>query len=103
MISSGEFPGLDLPDIDASSSLDGLGAVELNSPTQDINGDGILDSITTTDDDGMHVWTDTDLDGYADHVTVVEDDGDYAAWEYHRNPDGSGEWKKTDQGRLGEK
>ncbi|MFI9533547.1 DUF6802 family protein, partial [Nocardia fusca] len=24
------------------------------------------------------------------------------AWEYHRNPDGSGEWRQTDQGKVGE-
>ncbi|MCP2277105.1 DUF6802 family protein [Nocardia amikacinitolerans] len=102
MITSGEFPGMDLPDIDASTPLDGLGAVELNHPTQDINADGILDSITTQGDDAMQVWTDYDHDGLADHVTVVEKDGDYAAWEFHRHPDGSSEWKRTDQGKIGE-
>ncbi|MCP2317631.1 hypothetical protein APR12_002977 [Nocardia amikacinitolerans] len=102
MITSGEFPGMDLPDIDASTPLDGLGAVELNHPTQDINADGILDSITTQGDDAMQVWTDYDHDGLADHVTVVEKDGDYAAWEFHRHPDGSSEWVRTDQGKIGE-
>ncbi|MCP2289260.1 hypothetical protein SAMN04244553_4967 [Nocardia amikacinitolerans] len=102
MITSGEFPGMDLPDIDASTPLDGLGAVELNHPTQDINADGILDSVTTQGDDAMQVWTDYDHDGLADHVTVVEKDGDYAAWEFHRHPDGSSEWKRTDQGKIGE-
>ncbi|MEV0337575.1 DUF6802 family protein [Nocardia sp. NPDC050713] len=102
MITSGEFPGMDLPDIDASTPLDGLGAVELNQPTQDINADGILDSITTQGDDAMQVWTDYDHDGFADHVTVVEKDGDYAAWEFHRHPDGSSEWVRTDQGKIGE-
>ncbi|MBF6212490.1 hypothetical protein IU433_18770 [Nocardia puris] len=102
MITSGEFPGLDLPDIDTSSSLGGLGAVELNHPTQDIDGDGILDSITTQGEDAMQVWTDFDQDGIADQVTIVENDGDYAAWEFHRHPDGSSEWKRTDQGKIGE-
>ncbi|WP_431964195.1 DUF6802 family protein [Nocardia sp. bgisy134] len=102
MITSGEFPGMDLPDIDASTPLGGLGAVELDQPTQDINADGILDSITTQGDDAMQVWTDYDHDGFADHVTVVEKDGDYAAWEFHRHPDGSSEWVRTDQGKLGQ-
>ncbi|MET7768625.1 DUF6802 family protein [Nocardia sp. NPDC005366] len=101
MITSGEFAGLDLPDIDISSSLDGLGPVELNHPTQDINGDGILDTETTTGDDAMQVWTDYDHDGIADHVTVVEKDGDYAAWEFHHHPDGTSGWVRTDQGKLG--
>ncbi|MEV0104715.1 DUF6802 family protein, partial [Nocardia sp. NPDC050799] len=26
----------------------------------------------------------------------------YSAWEYHRNPDGTGEWRQTDQGTVGE-
>lgn len=102
MVTSGEFPGLDMPDLDASSSLDGLGPVELSHPTQDIDGDGVLDTYTDTTDDAMNVWTDTDLDGYADQATIVEKDGDYSAWEYHRHPDGTSEWVRTDQGKVGE-
>ncbi|MFR9752215.1 DUF6802 family protein [Nocardia sp. 004] len=102
MISSGELSGLGMPDIDASSPLGGLGEVELQHPTQDIDGDGILDTDTTTSGDGsVQVWTDYDDDGSADHVTVVEEDGDYAAWEFHRYPDGTSEWVRTDQGRIG--
>ncbi|MFI1463104.1 MULTISPECIES: DUF6802 family protein [Nocardia] len=99
---SGEFPGLGMPSFDATSSLDSLGPVEMESPTQDLDGDGILDTFTTTNSDSMSVWTDSDLDGYADQLSVVENDGDYAAWEYHRNPDGTGEWRQTDQGTVGE-
>ncbi|MFD3705098.1 DUF6802 family protein [Nocardia sp. NPDC058658] len=51
-------------------------------------------------DDKTSIWSDYDHDGLADHVTVVEEDGDYAAWEYHRHPDGTSEWRKTDQGNL---
>lgn len=100
MVTSGEFPGMDMPDLDTSSSLDGLGPVELGHPTQDIDGDGALDTVTTTGDP-MNVWTDTDLDGFADQATAVENDGDYAAWEYHRHPDGTSEWVRTDQGTVG--
>ncbi|WP_459547974.1 DUF6802 family protein [Nocardia sp. X0981] len=97
MPASGEFPGLD-----ASSSPDGLGPVEMETPTQDLDGDGILDTFTATGPESMSVWTDTDADGFADHLKVVEYDGDFSAWEYHRNPDGSGEWRQTDRGKVGE-
>lgn len=102
MVTPSEFPGLDTSGLDASSSLEGLGPVELTDPTQDIDGDGILDTITATGDGVTSVWTDTDLDGFADRASIVEGDGDYSAWEYHRNPDGTGEWRKTDQGTVGE-
>ncbi|MGN2641558.1 DUF6802 family protein [Nocardia takedensis] len=101
MITSGEFSGLDLPDIDTSSPLEGFGPVELNHPTQDIDGDGILDTETTAGADATQIWTDYDHDGLADHVTVVENDGDYAAWEFHHHPDGTSGWVRTDQGKLG--
>ncbi|WP_062983039.1 DUF6802 family protein [Nocardia anaemiae] len=101
MITSGEFPGMDLPGIDASSALDGLGEVELHHPSQDIDGDGTLDTVTTTGPEAMQVWTDWDHDGIADQVTVVEKDGDYSAWEFHRHPDGTSEWVRTDQGKIG--
>ncbi|MFC8047348.1 DUF6802 family protein [Nocardia sp. NPDC057353] len=101
MVNSPEFPGIDLPDVDAASPLHDLGEVGLAHPVQDIDGDGALDSITESDEHGMRVWTDTDRDGLADHLTVVEKDGDYAAWEFHHHPDGTSEWVRTDQGRLG--
>lgn len=102
MVTSGEFGGMELPGIDASTALDDLGAVELGNPTQDIDGDGLLDTDTTHGIDAMQIWTDFDDDGIADHVSVVENDGDYAAWEFHRHPDGTSEWVRTDQGTLGE-
>ncbi|WP_328393615.1 DUF6802 family protein [Nocardia sp. NBC_00416] len=102
MPTSGEFPGIGMPGFEASSSLDGMGPVEMESPTQDLVVDGILDTFVTTGPDSTSVWTDTDLDGYADRLSVVENDGDYTAWEYHRNPDGTGDWRQTDQGKVGE-
>lgn len=50
----------------------------------------------------MGVRTGTELDGYADRLSVVENDGGYSAWERHRNPDGTGERRQPDQGRVGE-
>ncbi|MCM6776156.1 hypothetical protein NDR87_19325 [Nocardia sp. CDC159] len=102
MISSGDLPGLDLPDVDAHSDLGHLGSVELDNPTQDITGDGIADSVTVHGAHALEVWTDMDRDGTADHVSIVEEDGDYASWEFRHNPDGTTEWVRTDQGRIGE-
>lgn len=96
-----EFTGFGLPDFGAHTPLDDLGAVELHSLSQDLDGDGVLDTITSAHPDATQVWSDFDHDGFADHVTVVESDGDYAAWEYHRHPDGTSEWVRTDKGTLG--
>ncbi|MBW0271451.1 hypothetical protein ATM97_11875 [Nocardia sp. MH4] len=101
MVTSGDIPGLGLPDIDAHSPLGGLGPVELHTPSQDLDGDGVVDSLTDATPHDTTIWSDYDHDGFADHVTVVEADGDYAAWEYHRHPDGTSEWRRTDQGNLG--
>ncbi|QIS09071.1 DUF6802 family protein [Nocardia arthritidis] len=98
MITSGDSDHL--PDVDAHSSLDGLGTVELHHPTQDVTGDGILDTVTVNDAHGTHIWTSTHQDGIADHVTLIDKSGDYAAWEFHRHPDGTAEWVRTDQGHL---
>ncbi|MGW4529435.1 DUF6802 family protein [Nocardia sp. NPDC004340] len=101
MVTSGDLPGLDLPGLDAHSELGGLGAVELSHPTQDLDADGLADTVTTGTAHAMQVWTDLDHDGYADHVTVVDSDGDYAAWEFHHNSDGTTAWVRTDGGHLG--
>ncbi|MGW5105690.1 DUF6802 family protein [Nocardia sp. NPDC004123] len=101
MVTSGDLPGLELPDLDAHTELGGLGAVELSHPTQDLDADGLLDTVTTSTDHAMQVWTDLDHDGYADHVTVVDSGGDFSAWEFHHNPDGTTEWVRMDVGHLG--
>ncbi|MEU1429235.1 DUF6802 family protein [Nocardia sp. NPDC005746] len=101
MVTSGDLPGLDLPELDAHSELGGLGAVELSHPTQDLDADGLADTVTTGTAHAMQVWTDLDHDGYADHVTVVDSGGDYAAWEFHHNSDGTTAWVRADGGHLG--
>ncbi|WP_040804631.1 DUF6802 family protein [Nocardia concava] len=103
MVTSGDLPGLDLPGFDAHSELGEMGTVELPHPTQDLDGDGLLDTVTTTTDHAMQVWTDLDHDGLADHVTVVDGGGDYTAWEFHHHPDGTTEWVRSDRGHLGGK
>ncbi|MBJ8339277.1 hypothetical protein JGU71_10285 [Antrihabitans sp. YC3-6] len=101
MIASNEFPGI--PELtDASTPLENLGAVELDTPGHDIDADGTLDTETFRTDDAFVVATDTDLDGFADHLTIVDTDGDFAAWEFHHSEDGETHWKRTDNGKLGE-
>jgi arginine deiminase len=101
MIDSGDLPGLDMPNVDAHSDLGHLGSVEMHHPTQDLSGDGLPDTETVEGTHSMDVWTDMDHDGFADHLTVVDNDGDYSAWEFHHNSDGTTEWVRTEQGRIG--
>ena len=100
MVESNDFllPGLE--HVDAATSLVDLGAVELDEPTQDIDGDGTLDTVTAHTDESMIVATDTDHDGGADHITVVDGDGDYAQWEFTEGTDP--QWQQVDHGKLGE-
>ena len=101
MIATDNFLLPDLPHIDASSSLDDLGSVAMEHPTQDIDGDGTLDTNTVTVDHSMVVATDTDLDGFADHLAVVDPSGEYASWQFEPGPDGEAHWVQSDHGRLG--
>ncbi|KAA0016306.1 DUF6802 family protein [Antrihabitans cavernicola] len=102
MIASNDFLLPDLPHIDASSSLDDLGAVALDHPTQDIDGDGTPDTNTITVDDSLVVVSDIDLDGFADHLSVVDHTGEFASWQFTQGADGEPHWEQTDHGRLGE-
>lgn len=100
MHTCGEFDA-GLPELDPLASQDHLGPVPLHDPTQDIDGDGIPDTGTVSGDTSLTVWSDLDHDGFADHVTSVDHEGDYAAWEYHRNMDGTGSWIQTGHGKMG--
>ncbi len=91
-----------LPHIDADTSLDGHGPIELTHPTQDIDGDGVLDTATTQTDDGFLVVTDVDHDGVVDHLTAIDRDGAYASWEYRVDAHGQTHWERTDHGKLAE-
>ncbi|NMN95693.1 DUF6802 family protein [Antrihabitans stalactiti] len=101
MVTSNEFSVPDITHADGSTSLENLGPVELNHPTQDIDGDGTMDTATVESDEALIVMTDTDLDGYADHVTVVDDSGEFAAWEFRHDENGGVRWERTDHGNLG--
>ncbi|QBJ96068.1 hypothetical protein ERC79_08845 [Rhodococcus sp. ABRD24] len=93
---SGPQPDFDPDEFGAES-----GAVQLTELTHDIDGDGILDTLTVESDDAMIVATDMDGDGDADHLTIVHGHGGYSAWEFHRDDSGHERWERIDQGTLG--
>ena len=98
--SSNDFLLPGMPHVDADTSFHDLGHVALHHPTQDLDGDGILDTSTGATDDGLVVVTDTDHDGFADHVSIVDGDGQYASWEFHQGADGHEHWEQIDHGDL---
>ena len=102
MMATADFLLPDLPHIDAGSSLDDLGVVALEHPTQDIDGDSTPETATVTVDDAFVVVSDMDHDGYADHLTVVEHSGEFAAWEFSTDAEGEPMWQQSDAGRIGE-
>ncbi|MFD4366741.1 DUF6802 family protein [Rhodococcus sp. NPDC058521] len=102
MATADSFMMNDLPDIDPEHFGHDSDAVALTDPTLDIDGDGILDSVSFQSGDAMIVATDMDGDGTADNVTMVHEDGEYEAWEFHRGEDGQPHWEQTDQGALGQ-
>ncbi len=84
--------------VSVDSGPDGDFAV--TDPVVDLDGNGILDTRSWSDGDGVTVASDLDGDGCADHVTRVDGDGAYAAWEPWRAPDGTVRWEQVDAGRL---
>jgi hypothetical protein len=102
MVTSDAFSLPELSGVDAASGLGDLGALDLRNPTVDLDGDGVLDTVTLTGADSLFVVTDTDLDGVADEVTAVDDTGEFASWRYEVGADGADGWTETDHGRVGE-
>ncbi|WP_068274650.1 DUF6802 family protein [Aldersonia kunmingensis] len=102
MVTSDAFSLTELSGIDATSELGDLGAVDLQHPTIDLDGDGVLDTATLSDGDSLLVVTDTDLDGLADELTAVDDDGVFASWRYEVGADGVDGWTEINHGRVGE-
>ncbi|MBE7161734.1 MAG: hypothetical protein INR72_10835 [Williamsia herbipolensis] len=72
---------------------------ELGLPTEDFNGDGQVDTVITTLDDGtIVVYSDVDGDGLTDQVTQINTDGSVTIGV----PDGVGGWEEAATGSLGE-
>ncbi|WP_137723887.1 DUF6802 family protein [Prescottella subtropica] len=99
MITTDELTG-DLATLDPGTFDTDADAVRLTELQYDIDGDGILDTVTFEAGDTLVVATDVDGDGDADHVTMVGGAGGYAAWEFHRDADGGHRWEQVDDGRL---
>lgn len=102
MATADSFMVGDLPDIDSEHFGLDSDAVTLTDPTHDIDGDGVLDTVTFQSGDALVVATDLDGDAVADNITMVHDDGEYEAWEFHRSEDGEPHWEQTDFGELGQ-
>ncbi|MBJ8347708.1 DUF6802 family protein [Antrihabitans sp. YC2-6] len=100
MNASHEFIDPVLADLDAAADLGDLGTVELASPQHDLDGDGVLDTVTLSNDDALLVATDADLDGAIDHLTIVDRDGDFSAWEFRHFGGDEARWERTDHGKL---
>ncbi|APU17959.1 MULTISPECIES: DUF6802 family protein [Actinoalloteichus] len=73
------------------------GGVEAGPPTEDLDGDGVLDTAVVTGDDGtILVVSDVDGDGEADMIGEFGADGRVVVSEHV----GDGEWIITESGRL---
>ncbi|WP_082501729.1 DUF6802 family protein [Williamsia sp. Leaf354] len=70
---------------------------DLGPAETDTDADGVADSLTRIGPDGMTVYTDSDHDGQIDAITEVDADGGY---ESRRLDTATGEWVRTDIGRL---
>lgn len=90
--------GLDDPAVSVDSGP--VGDFSVTDPVVDLDGDGVLDTRSWSDEAGVTVASDLDGDGSADHLTRVENDGAYAAWEPWRDVDGTVRWERVDAGRL---
>lgn len=70
-----------LPGLDGAAPLvDGY--LDLSAPTIDIDGDGVLDTLSFHLDGRVVVVTDTNLDGLGDRVTWVDSEGAYECWQF---------------------
>jgi hypothetical protein len=77
------------------------GMIDLSDPTVDMDGDGVLDTISLRHDDALVVITDSDLDGYADRLTWIDSEGAFESW---KAAEGAGadidQWELINRGRL---
>lgn len=71
---------------------------DLGPAMVDTDDDGLADTLTRTDGDGVVVYTDADQDGEVDTITEIGADGSY--WSRSLDEQ-SRQWLPTDSGRLG--
>ncbi|MFT3898644.1 MAG: hypothetical protein QM728_00140 [Gordonia sp. (in: high G+C Gram-positive bacteria)] len=70
---------------------------DLGPATVDTDADGVRDSLSRTDADGLTVFTDSDRDGGVDRITRIATDGSVSSSVYDRE---TGRWSATKPGRL---
>jgi len=70
---------------------------DLGPATSDTDADGVGDSLSRTDAEGLTVFTDTDRDGRVDLITRVGADGEISSSTYDPT---SGTWSAAKPGRL---
>ncbi|MFT4200353.1 DUF6802 family protein [Gordonia sp. (in: high G+C Gram-positive bacteria)] len=70
---------------------------DLGPATVDTDADGIRDSLSRNDADGLTVFTDSDRDGRVDRITRVGTDGSVTSSTYDEQ---TGRWSTVRPGRL---
>ena len=70
---------------------------DLGPATSDTDADGVGDSLSRNDADGLTVFTDTDRDGRVDLITRIDTDGEVSSSVYDS---ATGQWSARHPGRL---
>jgi len=84
------------PDIELRAP--GVDAVDLGRPNQDLDGDGVPESVAVRTQDGhVLIVSDTDADGAADQLIDIDPDTGHAQWMAQ---DAHGQWAQTQHGHV---
>jgi len=84
------------PDIELRAP--GVDAVDLGRPNQDLDGDGVSESVAVRTQDGhVLIVSDTDADGAADQLIDIDPDTGHALWMAQ---DAHGQWAQTQHGHV---
>jgi len=84
------------PDIELR--VPGVDAVDLGRPNQDLDGDGVPESVAVRTQDGhVLIVSDTDADGAADRLIDIDPDTGHAQWMAQ---DAHGQWAQTQHGHV---
>lgn len=84
------------PDIELRAN--GVDAVDLGRPNQDLDGDGVPESVAVRTEDGhVLIVSDIDADGAADQLIDIDPTTGHAQWMV---PDAHGQWSQTQHGHV---
>lgn len=76
----------------------GIDGMDLGAPDQDLDGDGVAESVAVRAEDGhLLIVSDTDADGVADHLVDVDPDTGEAHW---MTIGADGQWTETQHGHV---